>query len=75
MAGSADVHVTPHGDGWAVQREGTQRAASVHSTQAEAEQAGREMARRDQVEFFLHGRDGQIRARDSYGNDPRHRPG
>jgi Uncharacterized protein conserved in bacteria (DUF2188) len=64
------VHVVPHDDGWAVKREGNQRASSVHRTQAEAEQAGRPQAKQDQTEFFLHGRDGQIRERDSYGNDP-----
>jgi YD repeat-containing protein len=65
-----NVHVTPHGDRWAVDRDGSQRVSSVHDTQAEAEAAGRATARREQVEFFLHGRNGQIRERDSYGNDP-----
>lgn len=64
------VHVTPREDGWAVMREGNQRASSVHSTQKEAEKAGREAARKDQTEFLLHNRQGQIRERDSYGNDP-----
>ncbi len=64
------VHVVPHEGGWAVEREGNQRPSSVHRTQAEAEQVGRTTARRDQTEFNLHGRDGQIREKDSYGNDP-----
>lgn len=65
------VHVTPRDDGnWSVQRQGGQRASSVHDTQAEAESEGRRLARQDETEFFLHGRDGQIRERDSYGNDP-----
>lgn len=64
------VHVTPHDNGWAVERENGQRASSVHGTQAQAEAAGRTTARREGVEFYLHGRDGQIRERDSYGNDP-----
>jgi Uncharacterized protein conserved in bacteria (DUF2188) len=70
MAERRGVHVTPHGDRWAVEREGGQRASSLHDTQAEAEKMGRETARREHVEFFLHGRDGRIRDRDSYGNDP-----
>lgn len=65
-----NVHVTPHDGRWAVDRAGSQRVSSVHDTQAEAEAAGRATARREQVEFYLHGRDGQIRERDSYGNDP-----
>ena len=65
------VHVTPRDDGWAVIREGNQRASSVHHTQKEAEKVGREAARKDKTEFFLHSRQGQIRKRDSYGSDPR----
>lgn len=71
MAGKANVHVTPRPDGnWNVIRDGAERPSSVYDTQAEAEVRGRELARGDEVEFFLHGRDGRIRERDSYGNDP-----
>ncbi len=65
-----DVHVVPQGDGWAVKREGAGRASSLHETQADAADEGRRLARQDQVEFNLHGRDGKIREKDSYGNDP-----
>ncbi|MDQ3766286.1 MAG: DUF2188 domain-containing protein [Actinomycetota bacterium] len=65
-----NIHVTPHGDKWAVKREGSSRASSVHNTQNEAEQKGRQAARKDKTEFYLHNRQGQIRERDSYGNDP-----
>lgn len=70
MANKKDVHVTPHGGKWAVTREGSERASSLHDTQKEAEQQGRQTARNDKTEFYLHGKDGQIRERDSYGNDP-----
>lgn len=71
MPNKKPVHVTPRGgDGWAVVREGSERASSLHRTQAEAERTGREAARREGTEFFLHGRDGRIRERDSYGRDP-----
>lgn len=63
------VHVSPRDGRWAVEREGSQRASSLHDTQAEAEAGGRATARREQVEFYLHGRDRRIRERDSYGND------
>jgi hypothetical protein len=71
MAKKKPVHVTPREDGWAVVREGNQRASSVHPTQKEAEKAGREAARKDKTELVLHNRQGQIRKRDSYGSDPR----
>ena len=62
-----NVHVTPHGDKWAVMREGNKRASSLHNTQKQAEMKGREAARRDKTEFYLHDQQGQIRERDSYG--------
>jgi hypothetical protein len=70
MAKKKPVHVTPREDGSAVMREGNQRASSVHPTQKEVEKAGRQTARQDKTEFFLHNRQGEIRQRDSYGNDP-----
>jgi Uncharacterized protein conserved in bacteria (DUF2188) len=75
MAKKKPVHVTPREDGWAVIREGNQRASSVHPSQKEAEKVGRQAARKDQTEFLLHNRQGAIRQRDSYGSDPRSRKG
>lgn len=63
-------HVVPHSDGWAVRGAGSQRASSVHRTQREAIDAGREISRNQGSELFIHGRDGRIRERDSHGNDP-----
>lgn len=37
---------------------------------AEAERAAREIAINQQSEVLIHGEDGRIRARNSYGNDP-----
>jgi hypothetical protein len=66
-----NVHVTPNPEGgWSVRRSGAQRASSRHDTQAAAEQEGRRLARQDKVEFNLHGRDGRVREKDSYGQDP-----
>ena len=63
-------HVVLHDDGWAVRGAGSQRATSIHRTQQDAIDAGREIARNQGSELFIHGRDGRIRDRDSYGNDP-----
>ena len=63
-------HVVPHKDGWAVRSAGSQRASSVHRTQREAIDTGRDIARNQRTELFIHGRDGRIRERDSHGNDP-----
>jgi hypothetical protein len=64
------VHTVPHDDGWANRRAGADRASRVFPTQAEAEHAGRDTARREGVEHLIHDRHGAIRERNSYGNDP-----
>ena len=64
-------HVTPRDGGkWAVRSTGASRARSVHETQKEAIDEARKIAREEKSELFIHGKNGQIRARDSYGNDP-----
>tara|TARA_R110000868_G_scaffold148533_4_gene370483 strand:+ start:228 stop:452 length:225 start_codon:yes stop_codon:yes gene_type:complete len=63
-------HIVPHPDGWAVKPAGGEKASSVHSTQRDAIDRGREVAHNQKTELLIHGRDGRIRARDSHGNDP-----
>ncbi len=59
---------------WAVEVEGG-RARSTHATKAEAERAGREVARRNKSELLIHRRDGKITERNTYGRDPRRSKG
>lgn len=72
MAGKKrNVHVVPHPDGgWATRSEGADRVGGRHETQRDAIDAGRDQARRNRSELVIHGKDGQIRDKDSYGNDP-----
>jgi uncharacterized protein YdaT len=70
MMTKKDIHVTPHQDGWAVKKEGGERASSVHDTKAEALEQGRDQARNDHVELVIHRKDGTIQDSDSFGNDP-----
>ena len=70
-----NIWCTPHDDGFQVKREGAERASSVHGTQEEAWDEAQRLARADRVEAILAGRDGQIRERNSFGNDPRNVPG
>jgi hypothetical protein len=65
-----DIHVVKHDGGWAVRREGNERASSVHDTKADAMAQAREQGRRDHVEVVEHGRNGRIQGSNSYGNDP-----
>ena len=66
MAQKPAVHIELRGEGWAVVREGNKRATSTHPTQSEAAESGRDLARRDKTEFFLHAQDGQIREHRDY---------
>ena len=74
MARRGYQYVVPHSDGWAVRGEGNSRATSVHDTQQEAINVAREIARNQGGELLIHGRDGQIRERDSSGNNDPYPP-
>jgi hypothetical protein len=63
-------HVVPHASGWAVRGAGNERATSVHGTQREAISVARETAIRQGSEMLIHGANGRIRERNTYGRDP-----
>jgi hypothetical protein len=44
--------------------------SSTHQTQKAAITKGRELAKQEHIELVIHGRNGKIRDKDSYGNDP-----
>lgn len=63
-------HIVPRGEGWAVQGAGNSRATRLTDTQHEAIRVGREIAQNQGSELIIHGENGRINRRDSYGNDP-----
>ncbi len=63
-------HLVSGPNGWAVKREGAERASSVHPTQQQAIDAGKELAKTHKTELVIQRPSGQIRDSDSYGNDP-----
>ncbi len=64
-------HVTPHPKGgWQVKGAGNSRATVRTSTQSQAASIARSIAINQGSERITHGKNGQIRAKDSYGNDP-----
>ena len=69
MSKGKGQHVVPRDGEWAVKRGGSDRATTVVPTQKEAIQIAKEIAQNQKTELFIHGRDGQIRERNSYGND------
>lgn len=71
MANNKNQHITPHKDGgWQVKGEGNTRATVRTETQDEAITIGRDIAIKNKSELVIHGRDGRIREKNSYGNDP-----
>jgi len=64
------LHVVPKNGRWSVMRAGAQRASKVYNTQQEAVTSARKRAQAEGGELYIHGRDGRIRERDSFGRDP-----
>jgi uncharacterized protein YdaT len=65
-----NVHVTKRDGGWAVKTEKSERAVKITETQKEAIEIAREIAQNQKSEVVIHGTDGKIREKNSYGNDP-----
>lgn len=63
-------HVVPSSKGWSVIKTGAARASSLHPTQSDAIEAATRVARNQKTDLYIHGRDGRIRERNSFGNDP-----
>jgi len=65
-----NISVGPSSDGkWEVNR-GSARV-STHRTQGAAIDKAKPIAKREKTELIVKGKDGKIRSKDSYGNDPR----
>lgn len=68
---SKNQHVTPHPNGgWQVKGAGNSRATVRTTTQKAAIAEARVIAQNQKSEIVIHRPNGQIRAKDSYGNDP-----
>ncbi len=65
---SKSKHVVKNGNKWSVKSNG--EIVSNHRTQSTAIKSGRSQAIKDKTELVIHGRDGKIREKNSYGNDP-----
>ena len=71
MNNKKNQHVTHHKDGgWQVKGAGNTRATARVKTQAEAIKIARDIAINNHSEVVIHGQNGRIREKNSYGNDP-----
>ena len=71
MSNGKGIYVVPGEGNWKVKQEGAQRSSGNFDTQGEAIARARELAINQHKELLIHGRNGQIRQKDSHGNDPR----
>ena len=62
-------HVVPHVEGWAVKGAGNERYTAIYERQSQAIDRAREIAINYGSDVIIHGRDGAIRDRMSYGKD------
>lgn len=70
MSKGKNQHVTPKGDTWQVKGAGNEKATKITETQKQAIDVAKEIAKHQKTEVIIHGTDGKIRDKDSYGNDP-----
>jgi hypothetical protein len=70
MGKGKNQHVVPHNGDWAVKGAGNSKPTKIVETQREAIVIAKEISKNQESELFIHGRNGQIRERDSFGNDP-----
>ena len=61
-------HIVRLGKTWSVKTSG--RVLSSHKTQKRAQNSAVIRAKRARAEVVIHGIDGKIRSKDSYGSDP-----
>jgi hypothetical protein len=66
---TTNQHVVKRPNGWAVRGAGNSRDTAHTLTQADAIAIARKIAINHEVEVVIHGRDGRIRDKDSYGKD------
>jgi hypothetical protein len=68
-------HVIAHSSGgWSVHRAGASRASRIFSAQADAVRYGKEIARKERTDLYVHRRDGTVKEKNSYGEgQPAHR--
>lgn len=69
MAGK-NIHVVKNGNVWQAKQENAQRSSGNFTTQRAAFERAREIAKNNGLEVAIHGLDGKIRDKHSYGNDP-----
>lgn len=65
-----NIHVVKNSNGgWSVKQENAQRSSGNFDTQKQATERAIQIAKNNGQEVAIHGTNGQIRQKNSYGND------
>lgn len=70
MSKGKNQHVVKHSDGWAIKGAGNDKATKVVDTKEQAIGIGKEIAKNQHSELIIHGKDGKIQEKNTYGTDP-----
>jgi hypothetical protein len=62
-------HIVPLGNGWAVKGEGNSKYTAITETKKDALGIGKQIAKNNKSELVIHGKDGRIQNKNSFGND------
>ncbi len=65
-----NIHVVHGSNGWKVKQDNAERSSGNFPTQQKAIERAREIAINNGQEVVIHGLNGKIREKNSYGNDP-----
>lgn len=71
MKHQKNTHVVPNGSQGSAKTAGSSRSAKNFETRAAAINKARQIAINNKSELLIHGKDGRIREKNSYGNDPK----
>lgn len=63
------IWVSPDNDGWKVKSAGSEKAYRHTGTKAEAVNIAHQVAKNNNAELIVQNKDGEIRWRNSFGND------
>ncbi|HCU57406.1 MAG TPA: hypothetical protein DF984_04125 [Anaerolineaceae bacterium] len=71
MAKRITQHVVPNPNGgWAVRKGGSDRVTRTFTKQSDAISFAKYISKNQGAELYIHGRNGMIREKNSYGIDP-----
>ena len=70
MIKGKNQHIVPVGKDWGIKGEGNARYTIILPNKADVQSLGRQIAINQKAELVIHGKNGQIQDKDSYGKDP-----